>query len=148
MNLKIKLVDSTLPKPEYQTKGSVAFDLYSRIDMEIKPWTPAVIPANFVVQVPKGYFLMLAARSSTAKKYGLMLSNGIGVIDLDYCGENDEVGIGVLNFTKKVVSIKKADRIAQAILVKIAIPKKISLKKKMSSKNRGGWGSTGHHQKK
>ncbi len=148
MNLKIKLIDKTLPVPEYQTKGSVAFDLYSRLDVDIVPWTPTVIPTNLVVQVPKGYFLMLAARSSTAKKYGLILSNGIGVIDLDYCGEQDEIGVGALNFTKKPVSIKRGDRVAQAILVKIEIPKNISVVTAMKKVSRGGWGSTGHKQKK
>ncbi|MFO0703401.1 MAG: dUTP diphosphatase [Patescibacteria group bacterium] len=148
MNLKIKLVDKNLPKPEYQTLGSVGFDLYSRIDVVVKPWQPVIIPSNIIVKIPKGYFLMLSARSSTAKKFGLFLANGIGVIDPDYCGENDEIGVSVLNFTKKDVEIKKGDRIAQAILVNIAIPEKISLVSKMSSKNRGGFGSTGHRQKK
>lgn len=144
MQLKLKLVDQTLPKPEFQTNGSVAFDLYSRIDISIMPWTLAVIPTNIIVKVPKGYFLMIAARSSTAKKFGFFLSNGIGVIDQDYCGEDDEVGVGALNFTKNKVNIKKGERIAQALLVKIAVPKTIKIEEKMSSKNRGGWGSTGH----
>ena len=42
--VEIKLVDDTLPVPQYQTEGAVAFDLYSRIDVEIKPKTPSQPP--------------------------------------------------------------------------------------------------------
>jgi dUTPase len=70
--LNIKLVDSSLPTPQYQTPGSVAFDVYSRIDIDVEPWKPTVIPLNLVVVVPPGYFLMLSARSSTKeiRSYG------------------------------------------------------------------------------
>ncbi len=148
MKLKIKLVDESMPLPEYHTSGSVAFDLYSRVDVEVIPGTPTVIPSNLIVEVPKGHFLLLAARSSMAKKFGLMLANGIGVIDQDYCGEADEIGVSVLNFTKSVVSIKKGERIAQAILVKISIPSAIVKKKAIKKVSRGGWGSTGHKIRK
>lgn len=146
MKLKIKLIDKTLPVPEYQTKGSVAFDLYSRVSIVAKPWTPTLIPANIIVQVPKGFMLMLASRSSTARKFGFILSNCVGIIDQDYSGERDEIGVEVLNFNKKPLRINRGDRLGQAVLVKIAIPEKIILVDKMKSKSRGGWGSTGHKQ--
>jgi dUTP pyrophosphatase len=142
MKLIIKRIDRSLPLPAYQTKGSVAFDLYARIDISVKPFIPTIIPANLVIKVPKGYFLMICSRSSTPIRKNLIVSNGIGVIDQDYCGESDEIGIQVLNFSKNDVVVEKGERIGQAILVKIAIAEKFVEKKQMSSKSRGGWGST------
>lgn len=142
-NLQIKLIDSTLPVPEYQTAGSVAFDVYSRIRMEIEPWKPTVIPLNLIVRVPDGYFLMLAARSSTAKRFGLIVANGIGVIDQDYCGNTDELGLSVLNFTTQKVIIEKGDRVGQAILVSIVKAQGFNVVEDMGTVSRGGWGSTG-----
>ncbi len=143
MNLKIKLVDSTLPFPSYQTSGSVAFDLYARTDIIIPPFVATIIPANVIIKTPKGFFLMLASRSSTPLKKNLMLANGIGVIDQDYCGENDEIGLQVLNFSQKNVEVKRGERIGQAILVKIAKAEKLVQVTSMSKKSRGGFGSTG-----
>lgn len=142
--LNIKLVDSSLPTPQYQTPGSVAFDVYSRIDIDVEPWKPTVIPLNLVVVVPPGYFLMLSARSSTAKKFGLMVANGVGIIDQDYCGDNDEIGLSVLNFTGAPVHIAKGDRVGQATLVSITKADEFKVVPRMDSKDRGGWGSTGH----
>ena len=117
MKIKIKLIDPTLPLPSYQTEGSVAFDLYARETTVIQSWTPTIIPANVIIQVPKGYFLMLASRSSTPLKKHLMVANGIGVIDEDYHGDKDEIGVQMLNFTKNEVTVERGERIAQALLV-------------------------------
>lgn len=143
MNITIKLIDSSLPVPSYQTKGSVAFDLYARKDIIIPPFTPIIIPTNIIVKIPKGYFLMLASRSSTPLKKSLMVANGLGVIDQDYCGEEDEIGLQMLNFSKKDVEVKKGERIGQALFVKIAKAEKFISVKSMSKTSRGGFGSTG-----
>lgn len=143
MQIKIKRIDSTLPLPQYQTPGAVAFDLYARETVVINPWKPTIIPANVIIEVPEGYFLMLASRSSTPIKKNLMVANGIGVIDQDYHGDKDEIGVQVLNFSKEDVIIEKGERIAQALLVQIA--KVVEFKEVTSIKkeSRGGFGSTG-----
>lgn len=143
VNISIKRIDTTLPLPNYQTTGSVAFDLYARIDIQIDPFIPTVIPANIIIHVPEGYFLMIASRSSTPLKKGLMLANGIGVIDTDYHGDKDEIGVQVLNFTQKEVHIKKGDRIAQALVVKIEKVASFCEVESISKTSRGGFGSTG-----
>ena len=143
MKVKIKRIDPTLPLPEYQTPGSVAFDLYARKTTTIAPWNATIIPTNIILDVPEGYFLMLCSRSSTPIKKGLIVANGIGVIDQDYHGDEDEIGVQVLNFTKEDVIIEKGERIAQALLVSIAKVVEFDEVKQMSSKSRGGFGSTG-----
>lgn len=142
MKLKIKRIDKSLPIPTYQTPGSVAFDLYSRITIDIRPLIPTIIPINLIVKIPKGYFLMLASRSSLPLRKHLMVSNSIGVIDQDYCGDDDEIGLQVINFSENIVKIEKSERIGQAILVKIEKVDKFIEQKQLSAKSRGGWGST------
>lgn len=141
--LTIKLIDTSLPIPAYHTPGSVAFDVYSRIDIDIEPWRPTIIPLNIVVAIPPGHMLMLSARSSTAKRYGLIVANGIGIIDEDYRGDDDEIGLSVLNFTSATVNIKRGDRVGQATLISIAKAERFVVVSHMNEANRGGWGSTG-----
>lgn len=143
MNIRIQLVDASLPLPQYHTPGSVAFDVYARVNTTIKPMTPTIVPLNIIVKVPKGYFLMLAARSSLARKKNLMVANGIGVIDEDYHGEKDEIGLSVLNFSKKTVTVEKGERIGQGIFVKIAKASRFVKFNSLKKKSRGGFGSTG-----
>lgn len=142
MKINIKRIDNTLPLPEYQTAGSVAFDLIAREDVLIKPFEVKLIPCNIIVKVPKGYMLMLASRSSTPLKKGLLIANGIGVIDQDYHGPEDEIKFQVLNFTKEDVLVKRGERLVQATFVPV---QKVTFKEisKISNKSRGGFGSTG-----
>ena len=142
MTLKISRIDKTLPLPKYQTKGAVAFDLYARVNLTVKPQTMELIPANLIVQVPTEYMLMIAARSSTPIKKGLILRNGIGIVDQDYCGPDDELRLHVYNFTENDVKVARGERLGQAVLVKIA-KARFAETQKTAKKSRGGFGSTG-----
>lgn len=142
MKVKITRIDKSLPLPKYQTKGSVAFDLYARTDIEIKAKEIALIPTNLIIQTPKNYMLLVAARSSTPKKFGLLKPHGIGIIDQDFCGPKDEIHVQVFNFTDKQVIIKKGERIGQATFVKINKANWLEVNE-IKQKSRGGFGSTG-----
>lgn len=142
MQVKIKRLDTSLPLPEYQTAGAVAFDLYSREDMVIKPKIIALVPTNIIVEIPKGYMLAVAPRSSTPKKKGLMVPQGIGIIDQDYHGEKDEIMLQVYNFTDQDAIITRGERIGQAVFVRVdqCEWEEVTETKETS---RGGFGSTG-----
>ncbi|MDD5731291.1 MAG: dUTP diphosphatase [Patescibacteria group bacterium] len=141
MKVKIKLIDDSLPLPNYQTGGAVAFDLYSRLEVNVESETTALVPLNIVVKIPKGYALVLANRSSTGKK-GLKMVNGIGIIDQDFCGEEDEIRFFCYNFTEKNVKIERGERIAQAMFLPVEKAEFIQTAK-MDKKSRGGFGTTG-----
>lgn len=143
MKVQIKLVDSTLPLPEYQTPGAVAFDLYSRIDLEIPPKSIAKIPTNLIVQTPPGYLLSIVTRSSTASKKGLSLLQGYGIIDQDYCGPTDEILYQVYNFTDNTVTVKRNERVGQAAFLRVDQAQWEQVEE-MTGPNRGGFGTTGH----
>lgn len=142
MQIKIKRINASLPLPEYHTSGSVAFDLYSRVDAVIPAGKTEMLPSNFIIETPVGYMLMIAARSSLGKKKGLKLTNSVGIIDQDFCGENDELNLFVHNYTSQDVKIERGERLCQGVFVKIDKAEWQEVDK-MNDKSRGGWGSTG-----
>lgn len=141
MKVNIKRVDKNLPLPQYATAGSVGFDLVCRESVAIEPRTLGLVPANVIVETPPGYMLMVTLRSSTPRKRRLLIPHGVGVIDQDYCGEDDEVKIQIYNFSEQTVTIQRGDRIAQAIFVRVDQVDWMEISE-TRSKTRGGFGST------
>ncbi len=94
-----------------------------------------------MINVPDGHFLAIIARSSTPLKRGLIVANGVGVIDSDYCGPTDEVKIQVLNVTDQTVILERGDRIAQGIV--LPAPRVEWEEVAATAPSRGGFGSTG-----
>jgi dUTP pyrophosphatase len=141
MKIKITRIDKNLPLPKYETGGSVGFDILAREDTIIEPGEVALIPGNVIVEVPSGYMLLVASRSSTPIKRGLLTPHGIGIIDHDYCGPDDEIKIQVLNFSRKKVFIARGEKIAQGLFVRVD---KFEWEEheKIKEKSRGGFGST------
>ncbi|MBI5728127.1 MAG: dUTP diphosphatase [Candidatus Magasanikbacteria bacterium] len=142
MRVRIKRLDPTLSLPEYHTPGAVAFDLYSREPLNIPPKSIARIPTNLIIEVPRGYMLVAVTRSSTPHKKGLSVPHGIGIIDQDYCGADDEILLQVYNFTEKTVIIDRGERVGQATFVRIDTAEWEEMDTP-SSASRGGFGSTG-----
>ena len=117
MRLAITRLSPDVPLPSYATSGAAAFDLPAAADVEVPPRAVALIPTGLVVAVPDGHFLGIFARSSTPMKRGLLVANGVGVVDSDYRGPADEVKIQVLNVTDAPVRVAKGDRLAQAMVL-------------------------------
>jgi dUTP pyrophosphatase len=141
MRLKITRLDPTLPLPTYATPGAAGFDLAAAYDVEVPPREIRLVGTGLVMKVPDGYFLGIFARSSTPIKRGLIVSNGIGVIDPDYCGATDEIKIQVLNVTDAPVIVRRGDRIAQGIV--LPAPRVEWEETVTADIARGGFGSTG-----
>jgi deoxyuridine 5'-triphosphate nucleotidohydrolase len=141
MKVKIKRFDKSLPLPQYQTKGAAAFDLYARQDITIPPHETGMIPLNIALQLPQGYWALLAARSSLHKK-GLIVANGIGIGDYDYRGDEDEYQAALHNLTDEAVTVKRAERVVQMII----LPREKAEFEELEvfgEESRGGFGSTG-----
>jgi dUTP pyrophosphatase len=142
ITVRIRRLSPSVALPRYESDGAAAFDLAASEDVEIQPGEVALVPTGLVVEVPSGTFLAILARSSTPLKRGLMVANGMGVVDSDYCGAFDEVKIAVLNFRSSPVQVRAGDRIAQGMVlpsprvqwVESADP---------AGPSRGGFGSTG-----
>jgi dUTP pyrophosphatase len=142
ISINLKRFDKSIPLPVFKTKGAVAADMYSRLDVDIAPNEIAYIPLNVAIEIPPGYCILQFARSST-HKLGLKPVNGVGVYDRDYCGDGDEYHFIAQNFTDHPVHIEKATRICQIMLIKTD---NFIIKELDSFKHhptRGGMGSTG-----
>lgn len=144
MELAITRIDKTLPIPEYQTPGAVAFDVYARETTIIEPKSLGFVPTNLIVCIPAGYALLLASRSSAPKKKGLFIPHGVGLVDQDYCGPEDEMKAQVWNSTDAPVIVERGERIAQAMIVPIERAK-LEERDITGETSRGGFGSTGTH---
>src|SRR3954449_10629590 len=118
-SVRIRRLHPSVPIPEYQTTGAAGFDLAASDDVVVPPSSIALVPTGLVIQVPDGHFLGIFARSSTPLKRGLMVANGVGVIDEDYCGPTDEVKVQVLNSTQAPVTAARGDRIAQGLFLPV-----------------------------
>lgn len=140
--IKIKYFDKSLPKVNFQSRKAAGFDLYSRIDLEIKPHEVVYVPLNVAFQFSSDFWLMITARSSLQKR-GLMMANGIGVGDADYCGNEDEYRAILFNFSQKIAKIKKGERLVQGILRKKHLVDFEEVEF-LENENRGGIGSTGN----
>lgn len=119
----------------------MAFDLASRVDIIILPQAIEHVPLNVAIEIPKGYMIMLAARSSLYKQ-GLRMINSVGIVDQDYCGNDDEYHAVLQNFTDKPVAISKGTRLVQGILKQHEKAEWHEVDD-LENKSRGGFGTTG-----
>ena len=142
MRLKIKRLNPAVSLPQPATGHAAGFDLAAAVDIEIPPRTIRLVGTGLVIAVPDGHFLGIFARSSTPLKRGLMVANGVGVVDADYCGPDDEVKIQLLNFTDAAVLVRQGDRLAQGIVLPAPRVEWEEVSE-MNVPTRGGFGSTG-----
>lgn len=141
MKVKIKRFDTSIPLPSYQSKGAACVDLYARVETQIEPKSIGYIPLNIALEIPSGYWVKIAARSSTHKQ-GLMPAHGHGIGDSDFCGDNDEYHFPVYNFTDEPVVIAKAQRIGQMMILRHE-PIEFEEVDILAQPDRGKFGSTG-----
>ena len=142
MKVKIKRLNKEVALPQYHTRESSGFDIASSVDITVAPGQVVKIPTGLVIAAPKGHFLLIAARSSLPLKKGLAMANGIGVVDPDYAGPNDEIHIILHNFTDAPVEVKKGERLAQGIFLPVEQAQWEEVDE-LRPVDRGGMGSTG-----
>jgi len=143
LSVGIRRLKPHVALPEYQTAGAAGFDLAASEDVRVEPGAVVLVPTGLVIRVPDGYFLAIFARSSTPLRRGLIISNGVGVIDADYCGASDEIKIQVLNVTREIVAVKTGDRIAQGLFIPVARATWQETHDDLRAGSRGGFGATG-----
>lgn len=141
MHIEITRVHPDARLPRYETEESAGFDLSSVANVTVEPGKVALVPTGLVIKVPHRMFLGIFARSSTPVKRGLMVANGVGVIDPDYCGATDEVKVAVMNFTDEPVVVRAGDRLAQGVFLQA--PRVEWVEAAPHAESRGGFGATG-----
>lgn len=101
--------------PWKATETAACYDTFCPEDVVLQPKSVTHIPLNFAVQCPEGFKLCVYNRSGLGKK-GLIVSNGVGIVDQDYRGN---VGVLFYNSNDEPYEFKKGDRICQIALEKV-----------------------------
>lgn len=141
MKLKVKYVRD-VPKLKAQENGNW-IDLYTPFDVTIHRGEYVKIPLGVCMEIPKGYEAIIAPRSSTFERYGIIQTNGIGIIDETYNGDNDEWHFPVYELAYEMVVIPMHTRLCQFRLVPRMVNTDITIAITLGNEDRGGFGSTG-----
>lgn len=113
---------------------------YDDWSIEVEGGDVVTMRTGLAMKLPEGYEGIIAPRSSTFKKTGLLQTNSIGVIDNSYCGEGDEWMIKFYATRDEVITIP--DRFAQFRIQKSMPSVEIAVVDSLEDSNRGGFGST------
>ena len=116
-------------------------DLRAAETVVMKAGEYRMIPLGVAMELPKGYEAIIAPRSSTFKKYGIILANSIGIIDEAYKGDNDEWNF--LAYAVKNTKIHKNERICQFRIIQHQPLIHLQEVESLGNDDRGGIGSTG-----
>ena len=131
--------------PLRKTKYSAGYDIESAEDVTIpsfkKGMKPTLVKTGIKAYMGEEEYLMLANRSSNPGKKGLILANGVGIVDKDYYGNPDNDGhimFALYNIKEEDIEIKKGDTIGQAIFM----PYLVADNDQADGERIGGFGST------
>lgn len=133
--------ESEIILPSRGSESSAGYDIYAPITFTLNPGEKSVIWTDIKAYMQEDEVLQIYIRSSVGIKQGILLSNGTGIIDKDYYSNisNDgNIGIGLVNTSSEVATIKAGERIAQGIFLKYLIADSGN----NSAKRVGGIGST------
>ena len=136
--------DKDIHLPIRSTAGAAAYDIEAAEDTIIPVFCPGigptVIPTGLKAYCQPDEYYIIANRSSGASK-GIVLANGIGIIDHDYYGSPQTDGhfsVIVFNVLDHEIKIKKGDRIAQVVFQKFLTVDDDAA----TGERQGGFGST------
>lgn len=121
--------------------GDAAWDLRSRVDVELPVGRSVAVPTGVRMELPENFEAQVRPRSGLAVKYDLMLTNSPGTIDAGYRGE---VAVIMYNGGSAPYRVRRGDRIAQMVICRLP---EVRLEQfdelTESDRGTGGFGSTG-----
>ena len=138
----MKMMIEGVNPPVRKTKGSCGYDIHcpTAIILHSDQWVDVDLGIQLDVgDIPEGYCALIMPRSSMGKKYGLKLSNTVGVIDSDYTMDTIKASLKI-DCKHKRVALMKNERILQMIIVPFAT---IPNEEVPTEERKGGIGSTG-----
>ncbi len=138
------LKTNTAKKPEYKSARAAGMDFFACETITIPAGGHALVRTGVVMRLPPGHYLEISARSSTFRRKRLLLTNGIGIIDEDYCGADDEIMFSYLNTGTEPVTVHAGAAVGQGVV-------KLRLRAELEpftppAESRGGFGSTGGYR--
>lgn len=138
--IKVKRCLPGVLMPKVGSEDAAGMDFYQPESVVIEPHQTQYVTLGLAMEIPKGFMLMLAPRSSMSKT-PLVIPNSFGVIDADYRGEIK----GIFKNTSDVAyTIQKGDRLLQGILVPVGALNLLEVDELTeTARGTGGIGSTG-----
>jgi dUTP pyrophosphatase len=146
--LDIRILDERIRQqlPAYATHGSAGLDLRAAIDeaVTLRPGDTALIPTGLAIHLDDaGLAAIIIPRSGLGHKHGIVLGNGVGLIDSDYQGQ---VFVSCWNRGKETFVVNPLERIAQLVVVPVVqVDLNVVESFEESARGAGGFGSTGKH---
>lgn len=141
--IKYKRENKELPTLHRDNPLNAGFDLFANIStpLNIAPGEVVKISLNVATEIPEDMVALVFQRSSTYRKWGLKLTNNVGVIDSLYRGDTDIWGAEFKNETNKFVTLNPGDKVCQAVFLDLP---KIVLKEvdHLGNEDRGGFGTS------
>ena len=131
---------SEVSLPKRATAGSAGYDFVSTLDVTIPAGGTALIPTGIRAEMEPGWVLLLFPRSSLGFKYGMRLSNTVGVIDSDYAFAKNEghIMVKLRNPLSEPVTIGRGERFCQGVF----LPFGTAEEDEVLTGRTGGFGST------
>lgn len=139
--IRIKYFNDKLEKLDYIDGKSDWIDLRSAEDVDLKEGEFHLVPLGVAMQLPEGYEAHVVPRSSTFKKFGIIQTNHMGVIDGSYSGDNDQWFMPVMAMRDTHISFN--DRICQFRIIENQPKIVFDEREHLDGADRGGFGSTG-----
>lgn len=142
---KVKRIEEDIKLPERSTLNSAGYDFFATEDIIFNPKTITRVFTGIKCELMPNQVLILANRSSNPSKKGLILLNGIGVVDADYYGNPDndgEIAFEFYNMLDEVVEIKKGEKLGQGLILKFDKTEDDYISNPNNTRA-GGFGSTG-----
>ena len=140
MEIKVKYHNKDIEKLEKINTGDW-IDLRTAENVYMNKGDFRVISLGVSMKLPEGYEAHIVPRSSTYKKWKIIQTNHMGVIDNSYSGDNDIWMFPACAFVE--TTINENDRICQFRIVKKQPEIEFEVVDKLEGENRGGFGSTG-----
>ena len=106
--------------PTRATKHSIAYDLYSPVDITIQPHTSEMFWTDIKAYFGTDEALLINVRSSMGK-IPIMIANTQGWIESDYAdnpSNEGNIGMRLYNLGEEPYHIAAGDRIAQGMFIK------------------------------
>ena len=128
--------------PEYKSVGAAGFDIAASQYITVYPHKTVAVPTGLFLEIPKGYEVQIRPRSGLSLHHDVIVKNAPGTIDSDYRGE---IKVILYNLNKsRPFTIRKGDRIAQGVLVKVEQAHFVyDENHSQTERNDQGFGSTG-----
>ncbi len=133
---------ASIPLPCRATAGSAGYDFVCPVDVVIPVGGRVTVPTGIRALIDTGYVLVLVPRSSLGRKYGLHLSNTLGIVDSDYSQAENEGHILLMleHSSNEPVVLKAGERVCQGLLLPFGT---VEGEAPVTAQRRGGYGSTG-----